>query len=108
MCGMGAGGGGGGWARCCSSLSMGGTAGGGGGGGGMFASCDGLRLGRALASCDGLRLGNAFASWDGLRPMDIEFTAEGRLEWPCGWTRSTGGADMDLPIWAASLELAGG
>jgi hypothetical protein len=40
--------------------------------------------------------------------MDMELTAEGLLEWLCGWTKSTGGADMDRPIWAAIREWAGG
>jgi hypothetical protein len=64
-----------------------------------------------LASCDGRRVGKAFASWDGLRPpcIDMVLAAEGRLVWLlCGCTKSTGGADMDRPIWAASREWAGG
>ena len=49
------------------------------------------------------------ASWEGLRPcIDMVFATEGRREWLCGCTRSTGGADMDRPIWAAMRELAGG
>jgi hypothetical protein len=61
-----------------------------------------------FASCDGLLLGKAFVSCEGLRPA--EFSTEGRLEWLwfCGGANSCGGADIDRPICAASLDCAGG
>lgn len=64
-----------------------------------------LAFGLTPASWDGRRVGKA-ASWDGRRASGsggtmLIFAADGRREWCAGWTRSTGGADMDRPIWAA-------